>query len=95
MAEGGASTGGGGGGAAVVKEGKLFKRGEVMMLVVLLIMRMLRVVLMLIAGLLMWISKKGKLFKAVKIDASAMMTASKSISSLILIERINLDTIYL
>ena len=56
MAEGGASTGGSGAGAAVVKEGKLFKRGEVMMLVVLLIMGMLRVVLMLMAGLLMRIS---------------------------------------
>ena len=54
MAEGGASTGGAG--AAVVKEGKLFKRGEVMMLLVLLIMGMLRLVLMLMAGLLVRIS---------------------------------------
>ena len=88
MAEGGASTGGVGAGAAVVKEGKLFKRGEVMMLVVLLIMGMLRVALMLMAGLLMRM-------KAVKIDALAVMIASKSIYLLILIKRIDMNTIYL
>ena len=47
------------------------------------------------AGLLMRISKEGKLFKAVKIDALAVMIASKSIYLLILIKRIDMNTIYL